>query len=129
MSLDTRLWVPSDLWINLMPPVPNRVLASLPVVVFMTNTGPSPVTLMASTPCDVHYWEVRDEAGRVIQAEEPEICTQVIVTRVVGSQETLRGDNTLPLNGKLFNDGERYTVHYKFWGQPAEDAFVARHAV
>jgi hypothetical protein len=43
--------------------------------------------------------------------------------------QTIRGDNTLPLNGRLLKDGQRYTVQYKFWGFAAAASFTAHIAV
>lgn len=129
MTVSARLWVPNDVWVNLTPPVPNRVLVPVPVAVFLTNQGDSEETLFSPTPCDVHYWEIRDADGKVVQAEEPEICVQVVVTRPLNVGETIRGDNSLPLNGKLLKDGHRYTVHYKFWGFDAQGMFVAHIAL
>ena len=68
MAIDAKLWVPSDVWVNLMPPVPNKVLVPVPVAAFLTNQGTDKETLFAPTPCDVHYWEIRDAQGRVVQA-------------------------------------------------------------
>jgi hypothetical protein len=85
--------------------------------------------LFAATPCDVHAWEVRDVDSRVVQAEEPEQCIQIIVTRPLESGQTIRGDNTLPLNGRLLKDGQRYTVHYGFWGYAAAASFIAHTVV
>ena len=129
MAIDAKLWVPSDVWVNLMPPVPNKVLVPVPVAAFLTNQGVPEGTLFAPTPCDVHYWEVRDAQGRVVQAEGPETCMQVTVTRPLEQGQTIRGDKTLSLNGILLEDGQRYTVHYKFWGFAAKDSFIAHIVV
>src|SRR5215468_9206190 len=101
MAIDAKLWVPSDVWVNLMPPVPNKVLVPVPVAAFLTNQGTDEETLFAPTPCDVHYWEVRDAQGHVVQTEGPETCMNIVVTRPLGQGQTIRGDNTLRLNGKL----------------------------
>ena len=129
MAIDAKLWVPSDVWVNLMPPVPNKVLVPVPVAAFLTNQGTDEETLFAPTPCDVHYWEVRDAQGRIVQAEGPETCIDIVVTRPLGQGQTIRGDNTLPLNGTLLKDGQRYTVHYGFWGFAAAASFIAHIVV
>ena len=77
MAINAKLWVPPDVWVNLMPPVPNTVLVPVPVAAFLTNQGTDKETLFAPRPCDVHYWEVRDAQGRVVQAEGPETCLQI----------------------------------------------------
>lgn len=78
-------------------------------------------TISVPTPCDVHYWEVVDSKGNLVQVElvqvePPEICIQVVETRSLKAKETILGDNTLLLDGKLLKDGQRYTVRYRFWG-------------
>ena len=129
MAIDAKLWVPPDVWVNLMPPVPNKVLVSVPVTVLLTNQGEAEGTLFAPTPCDVHYWEVRDAQGHIVQAEGPETCIQITVTRPLEQGQMIRGDNTLPLNGTLLKDSQRYTVHYKFWGFAAKASFIAHITV
>lgn len=130
MQIDARLWVPNEVWVNLMLPVPNKVLVSVPIVAFLTNESDEVATVAASTPCDVHYWEVRADGGNIVQAEPPEaICAYQYVLRELKPGETLRGDNTLLLNGKLLADGAEYSVHYKFFGHAAIGRFVAHHAV
>jgi hypothetical protein len=111
-----------------MPPVPTRVLVPVLVSAFLSNTGQSDESLFAPTPCDVHSWELL-EGPTVIQAEEPEICVDVVATRTLAAGVTIRGDNSLPLNGRLLKNGRRYTVRYKFWGHEATDAFVAHVVV
>lgn len=125
MSISAKLWVPGDVWVNWMPPVPERILVSLPVAAFLTNQGALTEMLFAPTPCDIHYWQLIDADGRIVQAEEPEICVGTIVNRPLNPAETIRGDNVLPLNGTLLRDGQRYTVRYKFWGCESEDGFTA----
>ena len=66
MAIDATLWVPSDVYVNLMPPVPPKVLVPVPVAAFLTNQGAAAETLFAATPCDVHAWEVRDAEGRIV---------------------------------------------------------------
>lgn len=39
MAIDATLWVPSDVYVNLMPPVPTKVLVPVPVAAFLTNQG------------------------------------------------------------------------------------------
>lgn len=129
MTIDAKLWVPNEVWVNRMPPVPRRVIVSVPVAAFLTNRGADDETLTVPTPCDVHNWEIRDTDGRVIEAEPLEYCAQVIESTLIPAGRTIRGDNVLRLDGQRLVDGERYTVVYEFWGQKAEDVFLARVAV
>ena len=39
MAIDATQWVPSDVWVHLMPPVPNKVLVPVPVAALLTNQG------------------------------------------------------------------------------------------
>jgi hypothetical protein len=129
MTIDATLWVPSDVYVNLMPPVPPKLLVPVPVAAFLTHQGGAEETLFAPRPCDVYAWEVRDAEGRVVQAEEPEQCIQISVTRPLEAGHTIRGDNTVPLNGRLLKDGQSYTVHDAFWGSAAAASFIAHIVV
>ena len=39
MAIDATRWVPSDVRVHLMPPVPNKVLVPVPVAALLTNQG------------------------------------------------------------------------------------------
>jgi hypothetical protein len=108
-----------------MPPVPNKLMVSFQVSAFLTNLSGITETLFAPTPCDVHYWELRDSSGTLIQREPPEICTDMVVKFPLGAGETIRGDNIVSLDGKLLKDEERYTLKYQFWRQACEATFTA----
>jgi len=82
-------------------------------------------TLFAPTPCDIHHWKLFDSSGALAQSEPPEACVDVIAQRPLAAGETLRGDSTVVLDGKLLKDGERYTLKYQFWGNACEDGFTA----
>lgn len=125
IGLDARLWCPQDVYVNLRPPVPNKVPVVVQIVAFLTNTGGVAETLFATTPCDIHYWELFDSAGQLVQSEPPEECVDVVAQRELAAGETLRGDSTVVLDGKLLRDGERYRLKYQFWGGACEDGFTA----
>lgn len=128
MSVDAKMWCPNEVWINVQPPVPRELLVSVPVTAFLTNQGDGEVSLYSPTPCEVHYWEVVDENGNLIQAKQPEPCIDMVAIYKLTAGDTLRGDNNLPLNGKLFEEDKQYTIRYKFWGFDIEDRFTSRFA-
>lgn len=125
VGLDARLWCPQHVYVNLRPPVGNKVPVVFQVVAFLTNTGGAAESLFAATPCDIHYWELFDSSGALVQSEPPELCVDVVAQHTLAAGQTLRGDSTVTLNGKLLKDGERYTLKYKFWGNACEDGFTA----
>jgi len=127
MAVDAKLWVPSDVYVNLMPPIPDPVLVSVAAIAFLTNQSEAEATVCVGRPCDVHRWKITDAQGNLIQEQEPQNCPHLVVTEALAPHETIRGDGVLPLNGTRLEDGQRYTVHYWFWGLEATDRFVVHH--
>ena len=114
---------PATVTVNKMPPIPDRLPAYVHVTAILKNTTRSDFTLQAPTPCDVSFWEVFDSNDDLIQSEPHGICPQHVVDTKLPAGQSIRSDNVLTLNGKLLEDGEKYTIKYKFWGYPSEASF------
>ena len=65
MSLIANIRTPG----NLMPPVLPKVSALLQVLAFVTNNGAAPAGLSVPSPGDVHWREIRDSVGKVLQSQ------------------------------------------------------------
>jgi hypothetical protein len=121
-----KLFCQPNVTVNKLSPVPDRLPAYLHVTATLQNTTRSDFALQAPTPCDVNFWELYDDSGRLIQTELCSPCPQYVVNAALPAGESLRTDNSITLNGKLLLDGEKYTVRYKFWGYYSEASFATR---
>jgi len=129
MAIDAKLWGPSEVVGEPHATVPNQVLVLSPWPHSHEPEYRPKRRCVRPRPATSTTWEVRDAQGRVVQAEGPETCLQIVVTRPIGQGQTIRGDNTLPLNGKLLKDGQRYTVALRLLGFAAAASFIAHRVV
>ena len=115
-------------FVNKMPPIPDRLPAFAHVTATLTNTTRSDFNLQAPTPCDVNFWELYDSSNNLVQSEPHGMCPQHVVTASLPAGQTIRTDNVITLNGKLLESGETYTIKYKFWGYSSEASFTVAYA-
>jgi hypothetical protein len=124
-GVKAKIICPAKVFVNKMPPVPNHLSAFAHVTLILQNTTRSDFVLSAPTPCAVHFWELFDSAGDLVQTQPRKMCAQHVVTAPLPAGKSIREDVNVELNGKLLIDGETYTIQYKFWGYQSSGTFVA----
>jgi hypothetical protein len=123
VGIKAILTFPKDVYVIMIPPVPDRITTIVPAAVTLKNTTRSDFVLFAPTPCDVHFWELCDEAGNIIQTEPAGDCIEIPVTKKLPAGQSIRGDNVVELNGKLLLKTKSFVLKYKFWGHPCQASF------
>ena len=124
-GISARLACQSTVTVNKLSPAPDRLPAFVHATATLRNTTHSNFNLQAPTPCDVNFWELYDDSGRLIQTELHAVCPQHAVNALLPAGESLRTDNSIALNGRLLLNREKYTIRYKFGGYYSEATFTA----
>ena len=124
-GVSAKLACQSTVTMNKLSPAPDRLSAFVHATATSQNTRRSNFNLQAPTPCDVNFWELYDDSGRLIQTELYALCSQHVVNALLPAGESLRTDNSIALNGRLLLNREKYTIRYKFLSYYSEATFTA----
>jgi hypothetical protein len=122
-GIKAKLIFPQNVYVIVIPPMPNRIVITVSAAALLTNTTRSDLTVFSPTPCDVHFWELFDQSGDLIQTEPSGNCIQIPVSKKIPAGQSIRGDNDVKLDGKLLLKGKSFILKYKFWGYPCQAQF------
>jgi len=90
----------------------------------LANRSDDVVVLTVPRACDVQDWVIRDAAGKLLMAKGPVECVDQPVTKAMPPGSFLRERVYLYLMPRVLEAGKKYSVEYRFWGQPARADFT-----
>ena len=126
-DLDIQLFFPAEIHVNLMPPVPQKLLVPARAGIALKYRGMQDLTLVVANSCEVFDWEVRNSAGQVIDGDKDDLCLQVMQTLTLHPGDHIRRDTTALLNGKSLQSGGTYSFRLHYFRQiQAEQQFSVR---
>jgi hypothetical protein len=91
----------------------------------LENTANDVEVVSVPRACDVLDWVLRDAAGQVVMTKDPVECIEQPASKALAPGSVLRERIWVYLLPNVLRSGNRYTVDYRFWGQPAEATFTA----
>jgi hypothetical protein len=109
--------------------IPDQVSAQAALIqaeIALENRSGDVRVLTVPRPCDVQDWVIRDQAGAPVMVKDAIECIQQTTAKPLAPGETLRERIVIYLLPRVLAPGKRYTIDYRFWGQPATASFTAR---
>jgi hypothetical protein len=101
---------------------------AVPVKLTLANASDRAVTLISSNRCEIRIWNVTDSKGTDV--ENHGICYMIYApqSNTLAAGERQRATEKITLRAANYREGETYTLHYRFWGVPAEAKFTVKVA-
>jgi hypothetical protein len=109
--------------------MPDQVPPSAALIqaeISLKNNAGDVATVTVPRACDVHDWIMLDAAGTLVMTKDPVACVDQSVSKSLPPGATLRERVSIYLLPRVLRNGDKYTIEYRFWGQPARVAFTAR---
>ena len=109
--------------------MPDQVPASAALVqveVSLKNTAGDVQVVSVPRPCDVFDWVIRDAAGKLVMTKDPVACPDQATSKAVAPGGSLNERTSVYLLPRVLHAGNRYSIEYRFWGQPAVVQFTAK---
>ncbi len=100
--------------------------ALLQVDLSLENKGTEIETVTVPRACDVYDWVMRDATGKLVMTKDPVACVDQPASKELAPGSILGERVSIYLWPNVMRSGQRYTIEYRFWGQPVTVSFTAR---
>jgi hypothetical protein len=94
--------------------------------VSLKNNSGDVATVTVPRSCDVFDWVMRDAGGKLVMTKDPVACPEQPVSKALPPGAALHERISIYLLPRVLRSGDKYTIEYRFWGQPTQAAFTAR---
>lgn len=90
------------------------------------NRSGRALELSESTRCTVLRWSIADARGKTLEAPPNQSCPRQVASRTLPPARTIERVYEVPLTAPLYRTGNRYILHFSFWGYPGRHLFEMR---
>ena len=93
--------------------------------VALENKAGDIVVVSILRACDAHDWVMR-EGGKLVMTKDPVECADQTASKSLAPGSVEVEKIWIYLLPNVMHAGKKYTIDYRFWGQPAQADFTAR---
>jgi hypothetical protein len=94
--------------------------------VSLENNAGDIVVVSVPRACDVQDWVMRDAGGKLVMTKDPVECADQAATKSLAPGAIVVEKIWIYLLPNVMHSGNKYTIDYRFWGQPARTELTAQ---